>query len=476
MQKKGNIYEILVVGSGLSALTFVDSYLEKNKKIDIISPDFKYKKKNKINHLKKLLPPQMMKSYNQVNNYFHFNNIDVNKNCNFFGSLEFGGLSNYWGMQIDSDILKDLKNLKNKTKKDLVKCFIDIFKKKKLMGKIQYQNNFISNNYIKNNFYYDKFKMRDKYLELDEPILAYKGTNKHINNLDKINEMSSKLTPKNLLKTISRKKNIKFHNFALKSIKKHKKGLILKCTDGKYEKVFITKKLVLGCGTAITTKLILDYLNISNEIKIKHHPRLFCLYLAKKKWENKMQFLPSYFHLKLKNNKSLFTADFRPGNDLIISAVVEFKKFLYPFKFLLNLIQKNLIFSSILYSPKFSNLFIKLNKKKNSAQIYSKKNSIKIEVKKSTNIVYNFLKKINLIWPLKYTYFPSYGSDFHYFGTIPIGNKKKLSVNNNCQLSFNKNIYLIDGSVFNFINNKYPLGVIMANARRIAKILSKNEK
>ena len=268
MQKKGNIYEILVVGSGLSALTFVDSYLEKNKKIDIISPDFKYKKKNKINHLKKLLPPQMMKSYNQVNNYFHFNNIDVNKNCNFFGSLEFGGLSNYWGMQIDSDILKDLKYLKNKTKKDLVKCFIDIFKKKKLMGKIQYQNNFISNNYIKNNFYYDKFKMRDKYLELDEPILAYKGTNKHINNLDKINEMSSKLTPKNLLKTISRKKNIKFHNFALKSIKKHKKGLILKCTDGKYEKVFITKKLVLGCGTAITTKLILDYLNISNESQL----------------------------------------------------------------------------------------------------------------------------------------------------------------------------------------------------------------
>ena len=45
MQKKEKIYEILVIGSGLSALTFVDSFLEKNKKIDIISPDFNYKKK-----------------------------------------------------------------------------------------------------------------------------------------------------------------------------------------------------------------------------------------------------------------------------------------------------------------------------------------------------------------------------------------------------------------------------------------------
>ena len=32
-----------------------------------------------------------------------------------------------------------------------------------------------------------------------------------------------------------------------------------------------------------------------------------------------------------------------------------------------------------------------------------------------------------------------------------------------------KNIYIIDGSVFDFKINKYPLGLLMANARRIAK-------
>ena len=42
MKKK--IYDILVVGSGLSSLSFIDSYLEKNDKIDIIS----FKKLKKI--------------------------------------------------------------------------------------------------------------------------------------------------------------------------------------------------------------------------------------------------------------------------------------------------------------------------------------------------------------------------------------------------------------------------------------------
>ena len=50
--------------------------------------------------------------------------------------------------------------------------------------------------------------------------------------------------------------------------------------------------------------------------------------------------------------------------------------------------------------------------------------------------------------------------------------KTKLSVNENCQLKNNKNIYVVDSSVFNFKINKYPLGIVMANARRIGKLLS----
>ncbi len=48
-----------------------------------------------------------------------------------------------------------------------------------------------------------------------------------------------------------------------------------------------------------------------------------------------------------------------------------------------------------------------------------------------------------------------------------------MSVNNFCQLKKFSNIYIVDGSVFDFKINKYPLGLIMANARRVAKEIKK---
>ena len=41
MSLKNTDFDIVVVGSGLSSLSFIDSYLEKNKKINVISPNFK---------------------------------------------------------------------------------------------------------------------------------------------------------------------------------------------------------------------------------------------------------------------------------------------------------------------------------------------------------------------------------------------------------------------------------------------------
>ena len=133
------------------------------------------------------------------------------------------------------------------------------------------------------------------------------------------------------------------------------------------------------------------------------------------------------------------------------------------------------LFSNILLNSKFSNLFIKINNN-SYAKIYSKrKNKIKKLFNKINNNILNVLLNENLILPLYKKFFPGFGADFHYFGTIPISRKKtSLSVNENCQLKNNKNIYIIDGSVFDFKTNKYPLGLIMANARRVAKKI--NEK
>ena len=107
--------------------------------------------------------------------------------------------------------------------------------------------------------------------------------------------------------------------------------------------------------------------------------------------------------------------------------------------------------------------------KKNDLSDLTHKIKLIVENKK----IYNLLAASGIVYPFYRTFFPGYGADYHYFGSVPFNNKGKLAVNNNCQLLSSKNIYIIDGSVFNFRSNRYPLGIIAANARRVAKYLSK---
>ena len=142
-----------------------------------------------------------------------------------------------------------------------------------------------------------------------------------------------------------------------------------------------------------------------------------------------------------------------------------------PAKTLLMLIKNYILFSNNLLGTDFSNLYIK--KKGDKFNIYSKnKMTLKI-LKNKQKKVYNYLKDNKIIFPFYKNFFPGIGADYHYFGTLNVRSKKKLSVNNMCQLRNNKSIYIIDGSVFNFRNNLYPYGYVMANAKRVAKNLKK---
>ena len=464
MKKK--LYDVLVIGTGLSSLAFIDSYLERNSHINVIS----FKKNPKIGnrlenkHIFKILPPQMIGEEKQVHNYFYFNKVFINPKNNFFGALEFGGLSNYWGLQIDKNILGDISYLTKKTQIKIYRSFIEIFKKLNLIGKL---NSSVKNNYKKNEYIGEDFFKNNKDLFLDEPILAFQKKSKKLIQLKSLNEKKDKLTPINFYNKYLKRKKIKFHNYFVESIKDDKIGVQIFCSNGKEKKIFSTKKLVLGCGTLITTKLIMDYLNISKEIKINHHPRLFSLYFSKKKWKNTMNFEPSQLHLKSRKNPDLFTADFRPGNKVIVDAIIKFKFFLAPFKFIINFLREHLIFSNIFIEPKFGNLYIK--KRQDFYEVYSKNKNIKKLFKKINKMIFKFLLDTKKFFPFFLNYFPGYGADFHYFGTILMGKKGKLTVNEKCQLRNNKKIYIIDGSVLNFKKNKYPLGLIMANSRRVGK-------
>ena len=208
MKKK--IYDIIVVGSGLSSLTFVDSYLEKNKKIDIISFRKTKKKFPQINnkHILKILPPQMIGEEKQVLDYFSINRILVKSDVKFFGSLEFGGLSNYWGLQIDKNIKDDISKISKKTQKKILNSFVEIFNKQNLLGEIDenHQNLFEKNSYID-----QSFLKRNKTLKNEEPLLAFqkKGKKQKIN-LNSINEKNDSLTANNYFKKYLKNKKINF--------------------------------------------------------------------------------------------------------------------------------------------------------------------------------------------------------------------------------------------------------------------------
>ena len=470
--KHKKILDLVVVGSGLSSLNFIDTYLKKKKKINVISPDFtdnlKFKKKYKK---KEPLPSQMKGKNILIENYFSSNKIIIEKKCHALGVLTPGGLSNYWGLQLDNYFFRDQKELKEKTFKIIENEFIEFLNKFKIIGNFYSKDKLIYKNNIEIPTFLSRLiKIKDKYFKFQKPILGFFSEKKKIY-LDKINENNDKLIPKNFLKKINKNKKIIFHNYYVDRIIKNKKiiKLVLKNDNG--SKIVYCKKIVFATGAIATTKILMDYLKIKNKIKIKHHPRLFSLFFSRKPINSKLKFTPSLMQVVSKSYKNRFSADIRPGNKFITESLVEGFPFLYPIKFLINYFENRLIFSNILLDSSHSNLFLK--RENNKFTLFSKAKGVSKKLKEQSKKIFELLVSNKVIYPFYKTYYPGNGADYHYFGSIPFKKKGKLGVNNNCQLLDNKNIYIVDGSVFDFKTNKYPLGLVIANARRIGKLLSK---
>ena len=101
---ESKIIDLVVIGSGLSGLNFIDTYLQKKKIVHLISPENQnnQNQNHKNNKQKKILPAQMRGKINDVENYFKSNNLILDQNSKVLGVLNKGGLSNFWGLQIDN--------------------------------------------------------------------------------------------------------------------------------------------------------------------------------------------------------------------------------------------------------------------------------------------------------------------------------------------------------------------------------------
>jgi hypothetical protein len=197
------------------------------------------------------------------------------------------------------------------------------------------------------------------------------------------------------------------------------------------------------------------------------------MFLSKHSIKHNLNFMPSQIQIKNSTPNKSFMVDLRPSNKSIIDLSIKIYKYLLPIKPIINFLSPRMIFSNILLDSHYSNLFMKLDSNLN-AFIYSKKNKVNQIFNKIHKRILNFLINEKIVYPFYKNFYSGNGSAYHYFGTIPISKKKDLlTVNEKCQLNGFKNLYIIDGSVFNFKESKYPLAVVMANARRIGKEIKK---
>ena len=213
--KKIKVLDVVVVGTGLAGLNFIDKYLEKKNKIDVISPSFEKEPETNIKTKIKLLPSQMRGKYNNVKNYYYVNNLEIRSNCKALGSLNFGGLSNYWGLQIDSYIKNNEKYLRKNKFNQIAKHLVEFLKKFKLVGSFKFNGKKVYNNdfILPNNL--NNLDKNTKEFICHKPILAFSTPKNFNGNLNNVIEDKQKLTAKNFFKKIKKKNRIIFHNYYL---------------------------------------------------------------------------------------------------------------------------------------------------------------------------------------------------------------------------------------------------------------------
>lgn len=462
--------DTVVVGSGLSGLSFINEFLKKNKKISLISPIKPDRSAHKIDkEVVKNLPPQIFqkKSISSIMNYLSNNQFFTKHDAEIYGSLEFGGLSNYWANQIEVDELSDLEGLNQIEKKKLKKILLSLIERNKFI--INSKNN--KNRQFKIDESFNSLIEDNGNLKISKPSLALSPKKKLIEFKNDFTTFNAK----NFFSKIKNKEYLNIYDCYLIKIKKKGSKYILFCKSQKNKKDirFIANRLILACGTLVTTKLLVDYFDIKKEISIKHHQRLIGSFFAKNSYESNMNFLNSIIWFKGKIANKNFIGDLRIGSKIIIDAIVRKFSYLSIFRFFLDLIRKRLFFSNIFLSTSFSNLY--LLKRDEKYIIFTKQNK---QSKINTNLVKCFnklkskLQEHNLIYPISITKTLKPGNDFHYCGTLKYNKKNyKLSIDNNCQLLNSKNLYVVDSSVFDFKKNLFPLAVVISNSIRVANNL-----
>ena len=464
------MYDIAIIGSGLSSSFFLSTLKKKGKKIALISTEnTKFESKSAYKNLNKYinesLPPRFKKKehISSVINFYKGNKMIPNNDCSIFGYLNNGGVSNYWGGSCEFLSEKSINFLNKKEKKQLINSFKSIYSKYKFTGEMfgeETANKSNSLNHLKLDPLFKEIikNQSNKKIRFFQNCIASNFKNNKI------------LKPKDInFNSVG----IKKFNYFVNSIEKIDNIYNLNCINNKKKISIKAKKIVIAAGTISTTRLICQVLNHTTSVTLDHNPMMFGLFFLKKKIKNE-NFLSSKLAAKIfsKNKNNYCTVNFRSSNSVIrkkiFSIFPQIKNSLS--KSLYKILENRMIFLNLYLDSKYGNLSFTLNNKNEIRVKANKKkiNIIKKELNNNFKLLKNYLIKNNLIYPFAFKLFPKMGSDNHFTGTIPInGKNKKLSLNSNCELKRLKNIYVIDGSAIPKNKSKFPTALIISNAHRI---------
>lgn len=473
---------IVVIGSGISAIIVAKTFLEYKYKVSLIDSDH-YQNKEAVERKKFFFMPHNVKmspKFNDKNLTISIKKFKKKYNVrtkNFFlaSGLISGGLSNFWGggLQIPdkkyfdkyhfSKFLFKEQNYINKELKIEKKKynFFNFFFKQKIIKEFLKKKN--------KTIYFTKFlsalaQYNKKKITINDydNIDLLSGTNKYLYN--------SKFQISNLLKN----KNFTYiPNTFIKNVKKKEKLYELVSENKKIQNIQFNK-VIISSGTVGSTILVDRIIKSFNKYRLFHTPILKLMYfsfLLPLKLNNKIKFGLPLLNLNIKNNNEKFIGSFIYLNN-ISNNFFGIKKLNIFFSF----IKKFIFVGNIFLPTDYSNTFIDI--KKNKTLIYSKNNfnrkKLIFMLRKKLN---NFMLKFGLFefFPQNLKFLQN-GSDAHYTSTLEnkyINGKKLL--NNYCELNSFKNIHIIDGSsIKNGLH--FPTYFLMLHARCISKKIINDEK
>ena len=425
--------KIIIIGSGLAAITASKFLVEKGIKVTLISSN---NKNHNIADTQHLFSARLKKNFININKQFISDYNILVKNFSIIGSNALGGLSNFWGggFFINKDYLEKYK----------IKSYYDVINKNFKLSKINNKQNEFTNFLI---------SFSNNVIKFSHPCF-FEGNKKDkfyssLDDLKKLNKNKNfTLLSDNLVTKITRSKNNNYNIYV----------------NNEKKRFLSSEAIVLASGTIGTTKLLLQYFSLFDyKVRVKHNPQIAILGFLRKKFLNKNKNITANILYSLKNKKNLSYDAGMIG--LVSEDVVDVicKRFKYIpsfiFKFFFKIFKDRIFIGNFFISNHFSDSYLSLNKNNLEIQGNYKAKYFEYEKIIKRKIKNNF-SKFSL-----YTFFYRLpiGSDIHYTGTINSKNHIFFKVNDDYSLDKNPNMFVIDGAVIKG-NPIYPGFYIINNA------------